>query len=140
MSSRLFGQAEGEAVPLDPEDVLADWEHRAQQQTTLTMELSQRMQHTTASAKSRGAEVVATVDHSGGLADLRLSDRAMRLPATELAAIILHTSRQAQAAMAQQMGDMVRGLYGSDSDTASFIANTYAEQFPEPPDEERDPR
>jgi hypothetical protein len=55
MSSRLFGQAEGEAVPLDPEDVLADWEHRAQQQTTLTMELSQRMQHTTASAKSRGA-------------------------------------------------------------------------------------
>ena len=87
-----------------------------------------------------GRDNSATVDHSGGLADLRLSDRAMRLSATELAAIILHTSRQAQAAMPKQMGDMVRGLYGSDSDTAAFIANTYAEQFPEPPDEERDPR
>jgi hypothetical protein len=104
----------------------------------LTTELSERLQQATASAESRGGEAVVTVDHSGGLADLRLSDRAMRMTPRELAEIILATSRRAQAQLAQQVTDLVNGLYGSGSDTAAFIGRTYTAQFPEPGDHDEE--
>jgi YbaB/EbfC DNA-binding family len=140
MSSKLVGLAEGEAVSQDPEDFLADWERRAEQRAMLTTELSRRMQENSASAESRAGEAVVTVDHSGGLTDLTLSERAMQLSARELADVILKTSRRAQAKMAQQIGDMVKGLYGSDSEAAAFITGAYAEQFPEPAEDEKGDR
>ena len=83
-----------------------------------------------------------TVDHSGGLADLRLSERAMRLSPSDLGETILATSRRAQATLAQQVADVVGSLYGAGSETAAFIGKTYSDQFPEPDDEgeERDRR
>jgi DNA-binding protein YbaB len=128
-------------VPRDPEEMLADWELRVQEQTTLTSELSERLERTTASVEATDGAATVTVDSSGGLTDLRISDEAMRLPARELASIILDTSRRAQAKMAQQMVDVVSGLYGAGSETASFIGGVYTERFPQPPeDEERDGR
>lgn len=123
-------------MPLDPEDLLGDWERRVEQQTALTTELSTRLQEIRASAESPDGDAVVTVDQSGGLAELRLSERAMRLSPTELAQVILATSRLAQARLAQQVADLVGGLYGPDSDTAAFIGGTYASQFPEPDDDE----
>ena len=125
-------------MPLDPEGVLADWQRRVEQQSTLTTELSTRLQAVTASAESPGSEAVVTVDQSGGLAGLRLSDRAMRLSPVELADVILAASRRAQARLAQQVTDLVAVLYGSGSDTAAFIGGTYAAQFPEPDDEDEE--
>ncbi|MDW5330784.1 MULTISPECIES: YbaB/EbfC family nucleoid-associated protein [unclassified Plantactinospora] len=128
-------------MPGDPEGMLVDWQRRVEQQTALTTELSQRMEQNRATVESRGGEAVVTVDSSGGMAELRLSDQAMRLPADELASIILDTSRRAQAKMAQQMVAVVSSLYGAGSETASFIGGAYTKQFPEPPeDEERDHR
>ena len=123
-------------MPVDPDDLLADWGRRAEQQATLTAELSERMQQTTATVEAHGGEAVVTVDHSGGLAGLRLTDRAMRLSAEELAQVILVTSRRAQAEMAQQIADVVADVYGPGSETASFIAGAYTAQFPELPDDE----
>jgi hypothetical protein len=125
-------------VPVDPDDLLADWGRRAEQQATLTAELSERMQQTTATVEAHGGEAVVTVDSSGGLAALRLTERAMRLSAGELAEIILVTSRRAQATMAQEIAGVVADVYGAGSETASFITGAYTTQFPElPEDEER---
>ncbi|GAB1688679.1 YbaB/EbfC family nucleoid-associated protein [Krasilnikovia sp. M28-CT-15] len=123
-------------MPLDPDDVVDDWARRIEQQTALTTELSERLQGSKASAESPGGEATVTVDHSGGLADLRLSARAMQLSPDELAEIILATSRRAQAKLAQQVTDLVSGLYGAGSETAAFIGGTYAAQFPEPDDQD----
>lgn len=127
---------------MDPEDAAADWAARVERQSALTTELSERLQQARASAESRGGEVVVTVDHSGGLADLRLSERAMRLSPSDLGETILATSRRAQATLAQQVADVVGSLYGAGSETAAFIGKTYSDQFPEPDDEgeERDRR
>ena len=128
-------------MPGDPEGMLVDWQRRVEQQTALTTELSQRMEQNRATVESRGGEAVVTVDSSGGMAELRLSNQAMRLSADELASIILDTSRRAQAKMAQQMVAVVSSLYGAGSETAAFIGDAYTKQFPEPPeDEERDYR
>ncbi|MBL7258195.1 YbaB/EbfC family nucleoid-associated protein [Paractinoplanes lichenicola] len=123
-------------MPLDPEDFLVDWERKVEQQTAMTTELSRRMQDTRATAESRGGEAVVTVDQSGGLAALELTDRAMRLSPEELSRTILETSRRAQARLAEQMTEIVTGLYGAGSDTAAFIGGAYAEQFPTPPEDD----
>ena len=60
-------------LPLDPEDAIAGWAQRIEQQTALTTELSERLQQATGSAESPGGKVAVTVDHSGGLPDLRLT-------------------------------------------------------------------
>ena len=73
---------------MDPDYAVEDWAARVQRQSSLTAELSERLQRAHASAESRDGEVTVTVDHSGGLAQLRLSDRAMRRPADELSEII----------------------------------------------------
>jgi hypothetical protein len=123
-------------MPIDPEDMLADWEQRVEQQVALTTELSQAMEQSSASAESRGGEVVVKVGSSGGLTDLRIADRAMALPAAELAALIVETSQRAQASLAEQVNELVGQLYGLSSETAAFISGAYARQFPEPVDEE----
>ncbi|MGX6605222.1 YbaB/EbfC family nucleoid-associated protein [Micromonosporaceae bacterium Da 78-11] len=123
---------------MDPEDAVDDWAARAERQTALTVELSERLQQARASAESRGGEVAVTVDHSGGLADIGLSEQAMRLSARELSEMVLATSRRAQAKLAEQVNDLVGALYGAGSETASFIGQTYSEQFPEPADEDKD--
>jgi alkaline phosphatase len=127
---------------MDPEDAVDDWAARAERQTAQTVELSERLRQVSASAESRDGEVVVTVDHSGGLADIGLGASAMRLSPRELGEMILLTSRRAQAKLAEQVNDMVGALYGAGSQTASFIGQTYSEQFPELPDEdeERDRR
>src|SRR3954463_7873017 len=112
---------------MDPEDAIADWAARNERQSALTTELSERLQQARASAESRDGEVFLTVDHSGGLADLRLSELAMRLSPNDLGEIILATSRRAQAKLAQQVADVVGSLYGTGSETAAFIGKTYSE-------------
>lgn len=127
---------------IHPEEMLAGWEQRVEQQTSRTTELSRQLEHARTSSESRGGEVVVTVDSAGALAELSLSDRAMRMPAGELAELILDTNRRAQARLAQQMVEIVTGLYGAGSETAAFIGGVYTEKFPEPPvtDEEDDRR
>ncbi|WP_250034390.1 YbaB/EbfC family nucleoid-associated protein [Paractinoplanes maris] len=122
----------------DPEDFLTEWQRRVEQQTTQTTELSRRMQHVRASASAHGGEVEVTVDHSGGLAGLELSERALRLSPGELSRAILETSRRAQAQLASRMNELVTDIYGEGSDTAGFIGSAYAETFPPPPEDEEE--
>lgn len=119
-----------------PEEMLADWEQRVQQQTFLAMELSRRMEEVRGSAHSLGGEVAITVDSAGGLAELKLSDQAMRMRPEDLASLILETSRRAQARLAQRVTAVTRDLYGDDSETASFIGGVYASKFPHQLDDE----
>lgn len=123
-------------MPQDPEDWIADWQQAAEHQAQVSLELSQRMREVSATAQSAGGEAVVVVDHSGGMTGLTLSGQAMRLSADELAETILATSRRAQAKLAERMAELVTGIYGSDSATATFISGTYAEQFPTPPDDD----
>ncbi|WP_164842232.1 YbaB/EbfC family nucleoid-associated protein [Actinoplanes solisilvae] len=127
---------------MNPDYAIEDWAARVQHQSSLTTELSERLQQARATSESHGGDVTVTVDHTGGLAELRLTDQAMRRSAGELSEIILATSRRAQARLAKDIEAMVNTLYGAGSETASFIGGTYAERFPElgEPDEERDRR
>ncbi|GAA4957279.1 YbaB/EbfC family nucleoid-associated protein [Actinoplanes utahensis] len=127
-------------MPQDPDDLLIDWQQRVGQQTEASRELSHRMQQVNGSAESPDGDVVVTVDHAGGLSSLTLADEAMRLYPEELAELIMATNRRAQSRLSEEMGELVKGMFGSDSATTSFIAGTYAEQFPASEDDEREGR
>ncbi|MBO3737898.1 YbaB/EbfC family nucleoid-associated protein [Actinoplanes flavus] len=122
-------------MPQDPEELLADWQWRVQRQTEATLELSRRMKRVDATVQSAHGDVTVTVDHAGSLSDLRLTGDALRLTPDELARLILSTCRRAQSRLAEQMTDLVAGIYGSDSPTTAFVAESYAEQFPTAPGE-----
>jgi DNA-binding protein YbaB len=128
-------------MPIDADEWLRDWEQRIDDHSRKVQQLSDDIQAATVTCESRGGEVVVTVDSSGGLADLRLTDRAARLSLEDLANLIMGTSRRAQAQMAKRMHDMATGVLGADSETAGFISSVYAEKFPEQPeDDERGAR
>jgi DNA-binding protein YbaB len=121
-----------------PEDRIADWEYRVEQQTRRTQQLSESIERSTSSAQSPNGELVVTVDSTGGLVDVQLRREAGELPLDRLAALIVATSRQAQARMAEQVSGLVEQLYGAGSGTAQFIRTAYTERFtPEPEDGER---
>lgn len=113
--------------------MLRDVERRLEWQMEQAEQLKSRVEATTVTVESPGGEAAVTVDSSGGFADLRLTDRALRLGPDELAGVILSTSRMAQAQLAERVGELVNGLYGEGSQTATFISDVYAEQFPSPP-------
>ncbi len=116
---------------MDMDAAIDDWAARAERQSALTAELGDELQRAQASAQSRGGEVEVTVNHAGGLADLRLSSRAMTLSEHDLGKMILATSQRAQANLARQVTELVNSLYGEGSETATFVGGTYAEQFPD---------
>ncbi|MDI6103477.1 YbaB/EbfC family nucleoid-associated protein, partial [Actinoplanes sp. NEAU-A12] len=101
------------------------------------LELTRRMKQIDATAESPDGDVTVTVDHAGGLNALTLTDDAMRRAPEDLAHLILATTRQAQSRLAEDMSELVRGIYGADSATTSFVADAYAKQFPAPPADDR---
>src|SRR5689334_9411234 len=100
------------------DDLLRSFELRAEEQAAQARRLSARIEQSTATAESTGGEVTVTVDSTGGLAALRFGAAAERLPLDRLAALVLETSRRAQAEIAKQVGDLVSDTYGLGSPTA----------------------
>lgn len=123
-------------MSIDADDWLRDWERRIDDHTRQVQQLSDEIQATTVTLESRRGEAAVTVDSSGGLAGLRLTERAAYLAPDDLARVIMDTSRRAQAQMAQKMREMATSVLGPDSETASFISNVYTEKFPEQPEED----
>jgi DNA-binding protein YbaB len=123
-------------MSIDADEWLRDWEQRIDDHSRRVQQLSHDIQAATVTCESRGGEVVVTVDSSGGLADLRLTDRAARLSLEDLTNVIMGTSRRAQAQMAKRMHEMAAGVLGPDSETAGFISSVYAEKFPEQPEDD----
>lgn len=117
---------------MGPEERIAEWQDRVEQQARRTQELSESIERSTSSAESPRGEVVVTVGSTGGLTDLRLRPAAGELPLNQLAALIVSTSKRAQARMAEQVSELVGRMYGPESGTAQFIRTAYTERFADP--------
>ena len=64
-----------------------------------------------------------TVDSSGGLSDLKLTDAATALTASDLAGLILETFHKAHRKVTESYVDMVNDEFGKDSPTARAAAD-----------------
>lgn len=114
-----------------PEDWMRSFELRAQEHVDRAQELSRRLEQNSVTVTSPGEEVRLSVDSSGGLASLHFNPEAGGVPLDELAALVVQTSRQAQARLAESMSDVASQVFGRGSETASFISRAYADRFPQ---------
>ena len=86
-------------------------------------ELETKVQNLKGRASSRRGEVSVTVDSSGGLSDLKLTDAATALTASDLAGLILETFHKAHRKVTESYVDMVNDEFGKDSPTARAAAD-----------------
>jgi hypothetical protein len=113
----------------DADDMLRQFEARIDEQLAQADQLRSTMESLRATNRVRSGSIAVTVDSSGGLAGLRLSAAALKLGPDELAGEILACAKGAQAKLADQIGRTVSGVLGSDSQTASYVAQAYADKF-----------
>ena len=117
------------------EDLLRSFELQAAEHAERARLLSRRLEQSSTVVESRGGEVRVAVDSTGGLSALQFGSTARDVPLDRLADLVLTTSRQAQARLADSLGELAAQLYGPGSSTATFISQTYAERFPAPDDD-----
>ncbi|WP_439657597.1 YbaB/EbfC family nucleoid-associated protein [Lentzea sp. HUAS TT2] len=89
----------------------------------------------TVTETSRDGVVRVTVDASGVLRQLELSDRIREFSGQTLAAHVLATLRRAQARIADEMSSLTADLAADDPAAAAAMVAGYRRRFPEqPPD------
>jgi len=125
-------------MPLDPDEMMRSFEARVDGQTQRALQFSAELEAAEVAVRSPGGEVTVRVNSAGGLSDLRFHPEADALHRDELAALVLATSRQAQVKLADRVGELVSGMYGAGSGTASFITDAYASRYPAPVDDENE--
>ena len=110
-----------------------DWESTIQTRAAQAKEFAERAAGLTATARSADGAIGVTVDSSGGLAKLELSERIRSRPAHETSDQIVATLRAAQARLAQLMAEAADEVGG---DVGRTVAASYASRFPAEPERE----
>jgi DNA-binding protein YbaB len=122
----------------DLEEKLRSLEARAGDQRQRALRLSAELESAEVTVQSPDGAVTVRVNSAGGLTDPRFHPAAGRLSRDALAALVLTTSRQAQARLADRVGELVSGLYGPGPSTAAFVTDAYTSRYPAPDDETRE--
>jgi DNA-binding protein YbaB len=95
-------------------------------------EMQAQVGQVTATESSPDGVVQVTVESSGLVTDLRISDRSQDMPGSRLAALVLATMRRAQARITDQVADVLRHTIGDDPATVDSMVASYRQRFPEP--------
>jgi DNA-binding protein YbaB len=78
--------------------------------------------------------VTVTVDSSGNVTNLMITDRVRELSGARIAAVVLETMRRAQAKLPARLGEVMAEAIGDDTSTIDTVVDNYRAKFPEPPD------
>jgi DNA-binding protein YbaB len=123
------------------ENWVRSWTASVSERAAAAQSLSDQVAKLKVAASDGDRMITVTVNGSGVMIDLRLSQEAARLNMDDLASMILHTMRRAQAALADRVADIAHRTVGRDSDTASAVVFSFEHRFPVPSNhEERDHR
>ena len=117
---------------LESADAMIDnWESSLAKRAELAKAFSERAATVTGTATSKDGAIGVTVDTSGGLVGLHLSERIRQRPAHETADEILAVTRMAQVQLSQEMARAAAEMPGNN-DIAETIVAYYATRFPPP--------
>lgn len=87
---------------------------------------------------SRDDVVRVTVDATGAVTDLVISDKSRDLSGAELSGMVLTTMRRAQSRITDHVAEVMTRTVGDDEQTVATVVDSYRQRFPEPePDPER---
>ncbi|TVT53286.1 YbaB/EbfC family nucleoid-associated protein [Amycolatopsis rhizosphaerae] len=126
---------------LDPEGArerLAAWKDRIDKLAADTRAMSERLQAVRVTAGDPAGLAEVTVDSTGALVDLRLTDRIQRTPPAVVARTILATLGEARNRLADQSREIISETVGTGSAAAArAIADTVERRLRTGPPPER---
>jgi DNA-binding protein YbaB len=118
------------------DDWVDTWAASISARAQAAQELSERVSMLSVSASGRDGAVRVTVAGSGVMTDLRMDERVLRWPASEIAAQVMSVMRKAQASLASRVAEIADETVGADSETGRAVVGGFVRRFPEPPDDE----
>lgn len=147
--ARLQSVGDTDADILDPNTAherLAAWKGRIDKLAADTQAMSTRMRGLRITASDPAGLAEVTVDSTGMLVDLRLTDRIHRATPTTVAQAVMATLRDARNKVAERSQEIITETMGADSAAGRAIADSVGRQLrggPAPgrtgdPDDEED--
>ncbi|OLF06548.1 hypothetical protein BLA60_31790 [Actinophytocola xinjiangensis] len=112
---------------LDPDgarDHLASWKGRIDRMAQDTEAMSQRLRELRVTASDPNGLSQVSVDSTGALVDLRLTDRIAQVPPDEVARAIMTTLGQARNTLADRSQQIIADTVGTESPAARAIASS----------------
>ncbi|MGI5996801.1 MAG: YbaB/EbfC family nucleoid-associated protein [Saccharomonospora viridis] len=108
MHNRILG-------PDEARERLAAWRERIDTIAANTQAMSEQLRDVRATVSDPGELVEVTVDSTGLLVDLRLTDRIQHKPPSTAAQTILATLGEAKSRLADQSREIIAGVLGPES-------------------------
>jgi DNA-binding protein YbaB len=112
------------------EDWIRSWSASMSDRAAAAQSLSDRVAGLSVSATDWERTITVTVNGSGAMTDLRLTQEAARLDMDQLAAEILRTMRRAQSSLAERVAAIAAETVGTDSETGRAVVSSFESRFP----------
>jgi DNA-binding protein YbaB len=125
--------------PEQVERQLEEWARQAEQKAERYQEMSAAVSAVGATESSPDGMVTVTVNSSGAISNLELTDRIADHRGAEVAAQIMACMQRAQSKLAAQVVAAMQATIGDDRSTIDAVAAGYEQRFPEPVEQRADP-
>ncbi|MFG3339727.1 YbaB/EbfC family nucleoid-associated protein [Glycomyces sp. NPDC048151] len=122
--------------PEESRERLAAWKGKIDQLAADTQAMSDRMQELRVTVSDPNYMVTVTVDSSGTLLDLQLTERSRRVELQHVSQTIMETIRAAKAQVAEQAKEIIESTLGEDSAAGRAIAERVRNQLIPPAEPE----
>ncbi len=126
---------------LDPDSArerLAAWKDRIDKLAADTQTMSARLQEVRVTAADPSGLVEVTIDSTGSLVDLKLTDRMERTKPDVVSRTIMQTLAEAKNQLADRSQQIIAETVGTESPAARAIAESVGNQLRSTPAQETD--
>jgi DNA-binding protein YbaB len=120
--------------PEESRERLAAWKGKIDQLAADTQAMSDRMQELRVTVSDPNHMVTVTVDSSGSLLDLQLTERSRRVELQHVSQTIMDTIRDAKAQVAERAKEIIESTLGGESAAGRAIAERVRSQLMPPID------
>ena len=123
---------------MNPEQMIADLESKAQQLQQRSQQMQEQIQHASSTVTAPNEAVTVRVAPNGALQHIEFSPTAMRLTHVQLSQLVMQTVQKAQIQAAEQVASIVEPEF-SGTEAMDFLRSfipQQEEEEPPPPQED----
>ncbi|KAA5833726.1 YbaB/EbfC family nucleoid-associated protein [Saccharopolyspora hirsuta] len=118
--------------------MVREWQERAAEKAEKYGQLQQQIEQIVVTESSRDGAIQVTVNSSGILQSLELTESASSRPMAKLGAEIMRTVQLAQSKVPDLVQQVVDDTVGMDDSAAAHMVSESRRFFPEPPEDEEE--
>ncbi|WP_188316788.1 YbaB/EbfC family nucleoid-associated protein [Solihabitans fulvus] len=123
--------------PEDVERLVDQWSARVAERARQFQVVQQGVSSVVVSEEAAGGAIRVTVDSSGNVRDIALSEDIQRMSASTVAQQIMGCIKRAQAQLAGRVQGIMAEVAPGDPEAAAAVVGNYQQKFPPQPSEEQ---